>query len=231
MFSLAVWGLVAMLCVVAVSLLIRSGVGWFDRDRRINRELGGGPCTPIGQIEGGAVRVTGRVSRVDDDLLVGPATGRRCLAFQITVEEESRGVPRVVARLGQARPFWIEDGTGRALVDPGEHVVMALSTEVAVDPHLSELLDEPVPPASEPFRTFARAHGVPLTVLGLDRHLRFREGLIEEGETLTVHGHASREVHARGEPAGPRQPPTVIVLRAAGAAHPLVISDAGPPKS
>ena len=57
-----------------------------------------------------------------------------------------------------------------------------------------------------------------------DRRFRYREGVLEEGEVVSVLGHAVREVRPDGERATSRSPPQRLVLRGNGP-EPLRISD------
>ena len=190
------------------------------QERALKWQLANAPRTPIGRLRSGSVAcVSGRV-RGAGELLQAPLSGRRCLAFQITVDETAAGESRSVTRLVRASPFWIDDGTGRALVDPGARFALALVRDMAVRTSWSD--ERP----GDPLRDFLESQGVVTTSCGAPRRLPCREGVIEEGVTVAVGGYVIEEVDPRGDAVGPRRPPTVIALRGGGPDEPLLISDA-----
>lgn len=187
-------------------------------ERALKWELANAPRTPIGRLSGGVACVVGR-ARGAGPPLTAPASGRRCLAFQLAVDETADGDAREIGRLVGAAPFWIEDDTGRALVDPGAHFALALTRDVAVN------TAEPTEQRPELLQ-FLESKGVVTAGFLGTRPLPCREGIIQDGETVVVGGYVVREVDGRGERSGPRQVPTLISLRAGGPDQPLLISDA-----
>jgi hypothetical protein len=206
--------------VVALAYALWSNV--FSRKARAKRALARTPRTPVGRSEGGSVRVTGRVEP-RGETLTAPGSERVCVAYELTIEESIGGEWHERLVHADARPFAVVDESGTALVDPGGHVHFDLVEDVehsdgtwkearggSFSDHVLELL---------------RAHGVETeTFFEGWRLFRYREGVLEAGERVSVAGHAAHEPHADGERRGPREPPTVLVLRGSAKA-PLLISD------
>src|SRR5690606_11120435 len=114
MEALVVLAVVAGVAIVAASLV-------WNEMARIRRELRGAPRVDIAELrEGRTGRVVGRVG--DGETLSAPFTGRSCVFYEATVEEyRSSGMTgswRQVVREAVGVPFVLDDGTGRAIVDP-----------------------------------------------------------------------------------------------------------------
>jgi hypothetical protein len=193
------------------------GVRYFSARRRIPRALRAAPRTQIGKLLPGVVRVTGRARKAEDSL-VAPMTGRPCLGYQLSIDEcQSAGDTakwQPLVRLCDGHPFWVEDETGRVLVEPGDHLAMALDEDrrggtgffhrVSGDPDTFARLE-----------TFLKVRGIATTGwLGTRKQLRYSEGIIEDGETVSVGATAA----AWGAPAGR------LSLRGTGDV-PMLISD------
>jgi hypothetical protein len=178
------------------SILLMAGVTvrvWrqvFSEQATLRRQLAGAPRSRIGDVRQGVVSVQGRVA-LGEQVLVAPLSGRRCAAFRLAVPARVLGGDS--DPVSEARPFWLDDGTGLALVEAGTDVVLALR-----------------PRASGRWGSPRRG---------------YREGLILEGEIVSVAGHAALELSPSAAPPGPRKLPACLVLRAGGSAEPLLIAD------
>lgn len=207
-------------------MLVAAGVGglalisWYFREENVlRRRMARTPRTPIERISGGAVCVHGRASRAAD-VLVAPVTQRHCLAFVLTVFEEGEGGRAPLARLRQARPFWLEDGSGRALVEPGSHFEVLVGDVQArlSEPSMSEA-------AIHSLRQVLREWGVSTEArIGSRRILHYDERVVLEGPAVSVGGRAVVEVNPRGETGGGRGSPQSLVLRGGDASDPLLIA-------
>jgi len=215
-----VGALVLVLVVGGISAGIAS---WYwSGTVRLRRALRGAKHVSIADApEGAVVRLDGRV--VEGETLEAPLTGRRCVYYLAIIEEfEAGSTPdswREIAREARGVRFAIEDGTGRAIVDPdGARVDVELDRTLQ-----SGSLEEPT--AAQ--RAFLERQGVQLTGWSFNKTLRYREGVFEIGEPIAVMclpirepdpGAASREVGYREAP-GSR-------LRVGGSArHPILLSD------
>lgn len=207
---------VIALAILSTAIAVVTFREWFPTHANVvNRELAMAPRSAIRRIRGGVVAVNGR-AQTASALLVGPLSGRPCLAFQITISMRVAYGWEVVGRFGQAQPFWVVDASGRALVDSGEHFALAL------DQSLITLAEAE---ASASLREEAQRRAADRAISLAGRELRFQEGILTDGEPVAVAGHATIEAHPRGEREGPRQMPVCLVLRGNGFSEPLLISD------
>jgi hypothetical protein len=200
--------------VVAAALAYYAFGGLPASDELLRPELAA-PRTAIGHLVGGVVTVNGRARR-EGAPVIAPLSGRPCLAFQITLHADRSDDFGLVAHLAAGSPFWIEDETGRALVDVTERFEI-------VKPG-SGPLRKVSPALLATVRRFAEERRISTRSWRFARDLHCREGIIVEGEELVVGGHAAQEARAEGEPSGPRQPATCMVLRAASRRAPLVVA-------
>ncbi len=198
--------------------------GWYWSEiPKIRRALRGARHVSIAEApEGAVVRLQGRV--MAGETLESPLIGRRCVYYLVLVEERvSSGKSsswRVRIRESRGVPFVIDDGTGRALVDPS-------GARVDVDLDITQrsgTFDDPTPTEL----AFLERHGMKSTGWLLNKSLRYREGVFEVGEAIAVMCQPVREPDpdAVAAVAGYRDgPPTR--LRAGGSAdHPILLSDA-----
>src|SRR5207248_4101663 len=102
-------------------------------------------------------------------------------------------------------PFALEDGTGRAIVDPA-------FAKIALDfdsRSTSGTLDDP----NESERAFLERHGETGRGWIFNKKLRYREACIEVGETIAVLGAGTREPDPQAAPSGYRDAqPTLLRL-------------------
>lgn len=171
----------------------------FLSDTPLLSRLQSAPVTKIASvIEGEDTRITGVLEYVpDQEVLVAPMSGRRCAAWFLRIEEERMGHKR-------GRPLWIEvltesessgfalvDETGRALVDG-----LLLDMKLNFDSTSGGRSD----PQSEKLLPYLEERGVSTSGLIFGKTLRYREGILEEGERVTVWGagHWMKDPSAQG---------------------------------
>jgi hypothetical protein len=226
-------------------MVVIGGIGfaawWFDRDRRIKRELKRLPVTPIKDVRDGELRkVVGRLRPVGETV-VAPISGRACAYYFVEVQE-LRGSGRsrrwvVVAREEDARDFLLEDEGGRALVRTGRDLhahpqirgvplrqrLISMTVAVVKDRSYDAGIFKDPPAALE---AFLARHGVSTKGWLFNRTLRCREGVLEEGEAIAAAGVGRWEPDP--DPGGVggayREAPRRLVLEAAGNV-PLFVSD------
>lgn len=216
MDALVVLAVAAGVAIVAASFM------WNEK-ARIRRELRGASRVDIGELrEGRTGRVVGKVG--DGETLQAPFTGRSCVFYEASVEEyRTRGKSgswRQVVREARGVPFVLDDGTGRAIVDPS-------GARVAVDLDMttrSGTFDDATPVEEE----FLTRHGLRSTGWVFNKSLRYREGVIEIGETIAVMGQGVREPDpdAVGKVGGYRSGPPTRLRLGGSARHPILLSDA-----
>ena len=215
--------MVVLVIAVAVGVIV---VGWLFNERaQIRRQL---RQAPRGQIrdaaEGQAVRFDGTVA--PGQTLRAPLTGRVCVFYVALVEEYvsngKTGSWRQRVREQRGVPFTLDDGTGRALVDPS-----GARIDCELDQTSRSGAFDDATPVEEDFLT---RHGMRSTGWFFNKKLRYREGAIEIGEHVAVMGRPVREPDpdAIGQMTGYREGPPTRLRLGGSAEHPLVLSDAPP---
>jgi len=162
---------------------------FFNADARIKRAIRKAPRTDIADFpQHGAAKIVGTIRMLDDSLRA-PLSGRVCTYYEATVEEyrrrgkHSSWVNIIIETDGT--PFLIEDSTGRALVDPrGARVALVVDGTSK-----SGTFDDATPQEEE----FLQRHNRKSQGWFLNKSLRYREGVLEIGETVTVFGAGIRE--------------------------------------
>jgi hypothetical protein len=176
------------LTVLVVGVLI-AAAAWSMSERRVlERQLRETPAVTAAGLEVGSKgRLAGVVT--SDATLRAPLTGRPCVAYVACVEEKrsDRTTSPWVERIHEVRgvPFTLDDGTGRALVDPA-HSTLLLHMDSTTR---SGVFDGATPVEA----SFLARHGMESTGWFLNKTLRYTEGIIEPGERVAVIGHAARE--------------------------------------
>lgn len=202
--------LLAIGAIVAVGALLQR---YCARDAIVKRRLRRGRLHSIRLFPQGArARIVGRLEHVEEPL-VAPLSGRRCAHYHVVVEvsKGESGWQRFVED-EEGRDFLLSDGTGRALVRMS-------GAEVAVtkDVHFRSGTFNAATPSLE---LFLAKHGRGIKDwFGFNRPLRYKEGVLEDGEEVTVCGVGRWE---DGQGAGNRE--RRLVLEGT-VAHPLLVSD------
>ena len=137
--------------------------------------------------EGVIVHLAGVIA--PGETIEAPLTGRACVHYELEIQGEARGQNRIRPGVATRLPprardehriaFAIDDGTGRALIDPGG-VWVRLEIEIS---ERQMTLGEP----SAIQRRLAEAHGMS------SRGALFREGVLAVGDRVAVIGTAVRE--------------------------------------
>jgi hypothetical protein len=216
MEALVVLAIAAGVAIVAASLV------WNEK-ARIRRELRSALRVDIGELrEGRTGRVVGKVG--DGETLQAPFTQRSCVFYEATVEEfrssGKTGSWRQVVREARGVPFVLDDGTGRAIIDPN-----GARVDVDIDMTTRSGTFDDATPVEEQFLT---RHGMRSTGWLLNKSLRYREGVIEVGETIAVMGQGVREPDpdAVGKVGGYRSGPPTRLRLGGSPRHPILLSDA-----
>jgi len=210
-------GWFVVLTALGLSGLIRLVWGGRGRKKEIQKELASRPLSRIGEASGAALRVAGRL-QVRGDLLTAPVSGRPCVAFQLRVEEfktQNRIAGwHTLLDLQDARSFGLSDETGDALVDAGTPFLLALVLDVKGGTGWPDAVD-------------AAQMATVDTLIGRkpkdQRRLRFAEGVLNEGDLVSVAGSGDRTLNPTERSL--RDPPMWLVLRGTDE-EPLWISSA-----
>ena len=178
----------AGLAIVFVVAVMALGLGYFSADQITRRTLRKARHVTIAEFpEGAPARIVGRVE--DGERLTAPLSGRACVFYEAIVEQYhsngKSGSWRTIIRESHGVPFALDDGTGRALVDPS-------GAQLAVEKDSttrSGSFDDATPVEE----SFLARHGMQSKGWMLNKRLRYREGALEIGETIAVCGLAVRE--------------------------------------
>jgi hypothetical protein len=164
---------------------------YFGRDQRLKRRLRRTPACPISALGSDTPgRVVG-TARTHRETLEAPLTGRECLYYEVEVTEKRGKHTRRVLREVEGVEFVVDDGSGRALVDPRTADVV-----LDVDGSSSSGTFHDANPAEE---ALLARHGVSSTGWVFNKSLRYRESIIGVGEQV-----AALACSARGSTGGPR---------------------------
>lgn len=219
-------GFVVVAVAVTAGALVFTGLRWyFGPEQKAKRALREARTVPIERAsEGRVVKVCGRL-RYAGEPLRAPLSGRPCAAWRVEVDEYRRSGKsghwsNIITEM-DGGPLEVEDDTGRARVD-------ALGAQLVIlrDAHFTSGTFNDAGPALE---AYLARHGHDSTgFLGLNRGLRYKEGVLEEGEEVAVLGLARWEhdpsVDARGA-RGYRELPRRLVVDATAEGKLLVSDD------
>lgn len=176
-----------------VVVLVLGGIGliaflvwYFSETQRFRRLLRKTPRVAIRDLqEGEPVRIVGTVQPLEE--VEAPISGRPCAYYEVVVEEKVGGKHkywRQRARETSGVAFAVDDGTGAAYVDPSAaRVVLSFDHSTR-----SGTFDD----ANERETSFLARHGVSPTGWIFNKALRYKEGVLEAGETIAVLGVPAR---------------------------------------
>ena len=191
----------------------------FSPHAKLMRLFHKGPQRTIaGFSEGSAAKIVGRVA-VANEALEAPLTGRQCVYYEAIVKKDEGEDSTTLIREERGVPFFVEDDTGRALVDPHGATIA-----VVVDSHTcSGTFADPT--AAE--KAFLDRHEESGTGWIFNRSLQYREGVLEPGELVAVLGRGVREPDPGGVHAarGYRDMPAMRLRMQSSDRQPLYISD------
>ncbi len=217
LLSAEAW-IVILIVIGAIGVL-----GWyFGATQRLKRQLKAAKPWSLSELpEDTHGRVIGEARAIGEHL-AGPLTGRPCV-YYIAIVEEQRSTGRSsywrkVATETRGVPFMIEDGTGRAIVDPN-------GAQVALDfdGNSRSGTFNKADPIQE---AFLARHGQNSEGWVFNKTLRYREAMIEIGEKISILGSGTREPDPHAAPeAAYRGAPATRLRLTSSPRFPLIISD------
>jgi len=175
---------------VVVGAVVSGGffAWYFGRERRLRSAIVAAPIVKVGDVrQGDTVRVTGKLAH-GPLTLDAPFSHRTCAHYDALLEEryleEGKEAWSTVAHETSSRPFFIDDDTGRVQIDTTrfEGIVVRDHHKHRGDLDRDKAL------------AFLAKHGHAAEI-SEGRVLRYREGVLEAGETVTVLGTARFETH------------------------------------
>jgi hypothetical protein len=131
-------------------------------------------------VNGETAKIIGKVEMVDPPLKA-PLSGRRCAHYYIHIEEKSGKSWKTLIEEEVSCKFVIRDGDTYAFINDTN-----LSTYIVQDREYSSgFLNDATPALEE----YLNTHGYKSeNILGLNNTLRYKEGILEEGEEIAVLG-------------------------------------------
>lgn len=175
--------------IIVLTASVTAAVSWyFGRDERTRRAIARLPIVKVRDVkEGATVRVTGTLS-LGSSSIEAPFSHRVCAHYDALVEEryteDRHEAWHTVAHETSSCAFFIEDETGKIEID-----ATRIEGVVVRDHHKKKGELE-----VEKARAFLAKHGQKSEILP-GRVLRYREGVLEAGETVTVMGKARYDSH------------------------------------
>jgi hypothetical protein len=198
------------------AVLAASGVQWWwDRRRRARRELARAPEKPLGAVVAGErVRVRGEAQRAEAGL-VGRFSGRKCIAFRATVEENRGTGWWEVFKMERYQPFVLVAEGVEARVEGMFHFELQIDHRIPGDPP-REVVD------------LLGTYGFSLTdAFGRPRRLRYLEAALEDGDSIWMLGRARVVVDPGGQRESLRSQPMLRVFEGTFD-EPVILADVEP---
>ncbi len=197
---------------------------YFSPEAKIRRTLKEARPVPISEAQAGqVVRIIGAVKPIGEPLRA-PLSGKPCVFFEVTVEEHrsdgsKTGSWTEIIRETDVADFLVEDGTGRALVKTNAMKVLPVKD--------TELQSGFLKDAKPELEAFLQRHGQKSQGVLFNKSLRYKEGVFEPGERVSVLGLGKWEQDPDPQEAGTgyRDVPKRLVLSAIDDARPLLASD------
>ncbi len=171
-----------VICMVFVFVVLYQLFG--SREATIKREIGHLPRVLIDQFPESAVgKIVGRLVYVDEPLRA-PLTGRCCAQYRVIVEEYrssgNSGSWHTIIEDEKSRDFMLWDETGEALVR-----MSGAQVAVTKDTHYRSGTFNDATPLLE---SFLAKHRHQSTGVFFNKNLRYKEGVLEEGEEVAICG-------------------------------------------
>lgn len=193
---------------------------YFSDAAKQRRQLHKAPTLTIANFPRQQVGKIAGKARRKEKILTAPLSGRPCLFYTVTVHETvtygKNTTSRERIRDVHGVAFYVEDETGRAVVNPLD-AVMFVEQDTSLR---SGTFNDATPALEEYLARFGMKSTGPL---GFNLTLRYVEGIIEEGEAVRVLGYGMHDTdHERAS--GYRDTATLLVLQGTPD-QPLLISD------
>ncbi len=192
------------------------------------RALRNAPRLPISEVkEGQIAKVVGRLRLAGSEPLVAPFTSRPCAYYEVKVDQKkssgkSSYWEKIINTMEAQPSFFVEDDSGKALVTLDSHQVL-----LTMDAFFkSGILND----ASDRLKAFLMRHGESSQGWVFNKTIRYKEGVLEEGELVAVLGLCSWEPDPNPPPGaggygGYRDMPMRLHIKAATEKQMLVSDD------
>ncbi len=176
------------LIIVVVGLIIFLSY-YFSQKQVVLRKLSKIPFKPATGLKTSELtKVSGKALHVKEPLLA-PLSGRKCVFYTIKIEKRvSTGKSshwKTIIDEEKAQEFFIDNRGDYVIVRPTQSPKNYLSYLVKDKKTSSGTFNDPTPE----FETLLKQYNIePQNLLGFNKSLRYKEGIIEIGEQITVSG-------------------------------------------
>lgn len=164
-------------------------VYYFSKKNVIIRTLSKIPHKPASSLKTNELsKVTGKALHVKEPL-IAPYTNRKCVFYQIIIEQKvSTGKSshwKTLVKEERFQDFFIQTKSDFVIIKPQEHPKNYICYLVKDKNQSSGAFNDPTPQLQS---IFNRYNINSQTFLGFNKRLRYKEGIIEIGEEITVAG-------------------------------------------
>ncbi|WP_456442143.1 hypothetical protein [Psychroserpens sp.] len=213
-----------------VVILFFCGIGiiifctyYFSRKNVIIRTLAKIPHKPASSLKTNELyKVSGKALHVKDPL-IAPYTNRKCVFYQIIIEQRvSSGKSshwKTLIKEERFQDFFIQTKNDFVIIKPQEHPKNYICHLVKDKDQSSGAFNDPTPRLGRILESY---NINPETFLGFNKKIRYKEGVIEIGETVTVAGIAKWKTLS--EPL-PEYPYSKIATLESGEKQKIIITD------
>ncbi|WP_262732356.1 GIDE domain-containing protein [Gaetbulibacter sp. NE] len=179
--------------IIGIVILILSIIGitsyYFSSKQTILRILAKTPYKPVSSFKSNEfVKVSGKALHVQNPL-IAPLSKRKCIFYYIKIEQKkSNGKNsywRTLIEEERFQDFFIESNGNMVIIKPTQHPKNYKSHLVIDKKTSSGTFNNPTPE----FESLLKRYNIDSTgYFGFNKTLRYKEGIIEIGETITVAG-------------------------------------------
>jgi len=182
-----------VIIIIPIIIVVIGVIGflsyYFSTKQVVLRKLSKIPHKSVGGLKTNELtKVSGKALHVKAPL-VAPLSGRKCVFYAIKIEKRvSNGKSshwKTVIKEEKIQEFFINNNGDFVIVRPTQSPENYLSFLVKDKKTSSGTFNDPTPE----FELLLRRYGIdPVNLLGFNKPLRYREGVIEIGEKITVAG-------------------------------------------
>ena len=158
---------------------------FFTGKARIRRKLGKAPIKKISEFKSGeTAKIKGKVKIIGDPV-IAPLSKRKCAYYHVVVEKKvynRRNINwKTIINKEFSGTFVIKDGNEYAYIDRGN-----IKSYIMLDRNYTSGLSKDAHPVLE---AYLNSHGYDTKgVFGLNNTFRYKEGILENGESIAVLG-------------------------------------------
>lgn len=186
---------IIFICVFAI---VGFCIYYFNPKLVIKRALSKIPLKPVGSLRTNELtKVTGKALHVQEPL-IAPLSKRKCVYYSIIIEQQTHTGKsshwKTILSKEEIQDFFIDCRGDYVIVQPKKQPKNFISYLVPDKKATSGTFNDPTPE----FESLLRRYNIDSTTFfGFNKQLRYKEGIIEVGETITVAGIAKwKELNA-----------------------------------